>query len=150
MSASACKWPALAAVCALTLAGCQTAAHNLPAPLEHYQGRLTSGCAPNDAPSTVLELKSAIGTGQVFFNLWPASPLSIPGEVRFEGSHGQGWATYCTEPDACQPAEWGEVLFSSPTGDGAIRGEWRLGMPDGDELRGTFEAEWLAIQALCG
>jgi hypothetical protein len=143
-------WPSIAAVCALALAGCQSAAHGQSAPLEHYRGRLTSGCAPNDAVSTVLQLQSATGPSQVSFNLWPASPLLIPGELRFEASRGQGLATYCAEPDACQPAEWGEVRFSSSTGDGAIRGEWKLGMPEGGELRGTFEAEWLAIQAICG
>jgi hypothetical protein len=150
MSAFPSKWPSIVAVCVLALTGCQTTLQDQPATLEHYQGRLTSGCAPNDAPSTVLELKSAMGPSQVFFNLWPASPLSIPGEVRFEGSHSQGWATYCTEPDACQPAEWGEIAFADPNPDGLVRGDWTLGLAAGRMLRGTFEADWLAIQALCG
>jgi hypothetical protein len=76
--------------------------------------------------------------------------LSIPGEVRYEGSHSQGWATYCTEPDACQPAEWGEIAFADPNPDGLVRGDWTLGLAAGRMLRGTFEADWLAIQALCG
>jgi len=96
------EWRSIDAMCALALAGCQAAEQSRPAPVEHYRGRLTSGCAPNGAPSNILQ--SATGTRQVSFHLWPASPWSIPGEARFEGGHAEGLAACCNGPDACQPA----------------------------------------------
>lgn len=91
-----------------------------------------------------------MGPSQVFFYVWPASPLPTPGEVRFEGSRSQAWAAYCTEPDVCQLVEWGKVAFADPSPDGLVRGDWTLGLAAGRVLRGTFEADWLALQALCG
>jgi len=137
-------------VCLLVLVGCQTAPSGRAASMEHFRGTLHSGCAPNDAPATVLDLRSTAGSGLASFTLWPSPPLRIPGEVRFDRLRGDGMATYCTKPDACQPAAWGEVHFSDSPGEAGIGGKWRLGMPDGNQVQGTFEADWLASQAICG
>ena len=137
-------------VCLLVLAGCQAAATGGVARTEHFRGTLYSGCAPNDAPATVLDLRSTAGSGQASFTFWPSPPLRIPGEIRFDSRRGDGMATYCTGPDACQPAAWGEVRFSDSPGEAGIRGQWSLGMPDGSQVHGTFEADWPARQAICG
>ena len=138
----------LAMACALALAGCRLVAQDDEVALETYRGTLTSGCAPNDAISKVLELRSSTDSRQVIFNLWPSSSVSIPGEFRFAAGNG-GSAVYCVEPEACQPAEWGTLHFVDSKEEGRIGGDWELGMPDGRELSGAFEADWPAIQAFC-
>lgn len=140
----------LAAIGVLTFAGCQTALNQPASPSEHFLGRLSSGCAPNDTPSIIFELRSATGTGQVYLHLWPSPALAVSGQARLDVAEGEAIAAYCSEPDACQPARWVDVRIDRPPAEGTIRGEWRLGMPDGSELKGTFEADWLALQAICG
>jgi hypothetical protein len=71
--------------------------------------------------------------------------------VRFDDDRPIGQGTYCSV-ETCEPAEaaeWGEVVLLSDSETG-VRGEWTLGMANGLVHRGRFEAEWLAIQALCG
>jgi hypothetical protein len=140
-------------VCALlvfpaaVLAACSAAPD---APQDAYRGTMTSGCAPHDAASTVIELAATEGEATVWFNLWPASGMAPPSTVEFDARQPIGQATFCTTPDACEPADWGTVVLESPAGTGQVEGEWALGLADGRTVRGVFAAEWLAIQALCG
>ncbi len=119
-------------------------------PPDGYAGTMRPGCAPHDAPSTEIRLEADEGLAEVFFNLWPSAGIDLPAEVRFDAAHPAGQGAYCYEPETCQPAEWGEVMFEAPSDQGTVRGTWTLGMSDGRVLRGTFEAEWLAIAAMCG
>jgi hypothetical protein len=119
-------------------------------PAEVYRGTIRSGCAPHDAPSTVIQLESVDGSLLVFFNLWPPSGTVPPSTIEFDADHPVAQGAYCTGPDACEPAEWGQVVLASAPGEGGVSGEWTLGMAGGQVHHGTFEAEWLTIQALCG
>jgi hypothetical protein len=73
-----------------------------------------------------------------------------PTLVRFDADHPLGVGTYCSDEGACEPAEWGEVELANSEGSRAVNGKWRIGLSGDRILRGTFEAEWLAIQTLCG
>lgn len=119
-------------------------------PTEAYRGTMTSGCAPHDAPSTVLELESTSTMELVSFNLWPPSGMAPPSTIEFDADHPVGQGAYCIGPDACEPAQSGRVVLASAPGEAGVSGEWTLGMTDGQVYRGTFTAEWLAIQVLCG
>jgi len=141
-------WLWIALIVAAAVAGCSTPEPLEPAPL--YRGTMSSGCAPHDAPSTVLRLEAAEEKVWVFFNLWPAEGVVPPSTVRFGADQPKGQGAYCTGPDICERAEWGEVVLAGASDTVGVRGEWTLGTPDGQVHRGTFEAEWLAIQALCG
>lgn len=120
-----------------------------PAP-EHYRGSLSSGCAPNDAVSTVLQLESTRSSDSATFDFWPSRGVSLPAVIRFGAGRAEGQGVFCTVPESCEPAEWGEVTLAEASEHGGTSGEWTLGMADGRLLRGTYEAEWLAIQAICG
>jgi len=115
-----------------------------------HRGTMSSGCAPHDGPSTELRLEAADGEVWVSFNLWPAEGVIPPSTVRFDGDRAIGQGAYCVGPDTCVPAAWGEVVLVGASTSADVRGEWTLGMPDGQVHRGTFQAEWLAIQAFCG
>ena len=142
---------ALVAMAIFWLAAILAACSSAPdAPAGTYRGTMTSGCAPHDAPSTVIQLASTEGEALVWFNLWPASGIAPPSRVEFDSQHTIGQATYCTAPNTCEPAEWGKVVLETPGRAGDIEGEWTLGLEDGRTVRGRFSAEWLAIQALCG
>lgn len=138
----------LAVGCALALASCRVFAQGDEPAQEPFRGTLTSGCAPNDAISKVLVLRSPTDSRQVIFTLWPSSSVSIPGEFRFAAGGG-GSAVVCLGPEACQPATWGTLRFVDSSAEGRIGGDWELGMPDGHELSGAFEADWPAIEAVC-
>jgi hypothetical protein len=132
---------------ATMLVSCSAAPETPP---EMYQGTMASGCAPHDAPSTVIQLEATVGESLVSFNLWPSPGLVPPTTVQFDASHTVGQAAYCTEPGACEAAEWAEVTLYNPGPSGSVEGEWSLGLEDGRVHRGRFAADWLAIQALCG
>ena len=142
----AASW--IAALMAAVAGGCCALAVEEPSPL--YQGTMSSGCAPYDAPSTVLRLEANEGEAWVSFNLWPAEGVIPPSTVRFDSDRPIGQGAYCTGPETCEPAEWGEVVLIGGSGNADVHGEWTLGMLDGQVHHGRFEAEWLAIQALCG
>jgi hypothetical protein len=110
---------------------------------------MTSGCAPHDAPSTVLQLQSEEGM-EVFFNLWPPSGVALPTTVVFDLQHRIGQGTYCASAADCEDAVGGRVRLADSPDAGGVAGEWELEMEDGTVYRGRFTAEWLAIQALCG
>jgi hypothetical protein len=114
-----------------------------------YTGTITSGCAPHDAPSTVLQLQSEEGV-QVSFNLWPPSGLALPTTVVFGSQYAPGQGTYCASPEDCEDAVRGRVALAGAPDSDDVTGEWELQMEDGTVHRGRFTAEWLAIQALCG
>jgi hypothetical protein len=111
---------------------------------------MTSGCAPHDAPSTVLELASADGESSVAFNLWPPEGIVPPATVAFDAQHPVGQGAYCSSPETCAPAVWGQVSIEGAGPTDGVEGEWRLGLEDGRTFAGRFSADWLAIQALCG
>ena len=140
-----CGWAGLA----LLLAACTSTPFDSESQL-HFRGTMSSGCSPRDVSSTVLRLELRALPGWVYLNLWPSGGVAIPGVSRFgaEGAAGQGGL--CTDSENCDPAAWGEVRFERSTGDGEITGEVKLGWDDGRTLMGSFEADWLAIQALCG
>jgi hypothetical protein len=115
-----------------------------------YHGTMSSGCAPTDAPSVILDLHAVASPASISFNLWPGSPVAPPTLLRFDADHPLGVGTYCSDEGACEPAEWGEVELANSEGSRAVNGKWRIGLSGGRNLRGSFEAEWLAIQALCG
>jgi hypothetical protein len=117
---------------------------------EAYRGTIRSSCAPTDAPSTELRLEPVDGAGWVWFNLWPAGPFELPIVVRFDEDHLVGQGAYCRGPGDCESAVRGEVeLIAGDPEAQMFKGQWTLGMPDGTVHRGVFEAEWLAIQAMC-
>jgi hypothetical protein len=110
---------------------------------------MTSGCAPHDAPSTALQLRSEQGE-EVSFNLWPPSGVALPTTVVFDAQTRVGQGTFCASPEECEDAVGGRVRLASSPGAGGVVGEWELEMEDGTVHRGRFTAEWLTIQALCG
>ena len=135
---------ALAAAC-----GRMTSLGSGSEPLPSYHGTMKPSCAPHDAASIELRLDAVDGPEAVAFNLWPGTPVWPPTTVRFDANHPIGAATFCAADGDCEQAEWGEVQFDS-SGDGAgVSGRWSLRLTEGSK-RGTFEAEWLAIQAMCG
>jgi hypothetical protein len=135
-------------VAELVAAGCGAA----PPTTTAYRGTMRASCAPYDAPSTELRLESVGADDSVFFNLWPPSGVIPPAVVEFDARHPVGQGTYCTGPEDCQPAAWGKVALRNPAegGKATIEGEWEIELADDRAFRGTFTAEWLAIQALCG
>ena len=134
----------------VALAGCDRLPTSTALPEMKYHGTMSSSCAPTDAPSTELRLQADEGDVWVFFNLWPAKGVVPPVEVRFDANRSVGQGAYCTGPETCEPAEWGEVSLENSASTAAVSGDWTLGMPGGQVHRGGFVAEWLAIQALCG
>lgn len=120
------------------------------APVAFYRGTMRPGCAPSDAPSVELRLEADSGSETAFFNLWPRTPVWPPTTVRFDAAHPDGAASYCSAGGACEPAEWGVVGFNSSGDRASVTGEWSIGLPGGRSRHGTFEVEWLAIQAYCG
>jgi len=143
--------PAIAMALSVALAGCGRLATVAETPSADYRGTIRSSCAPHDAPSTEVRLKSIEGPEWVWFNIWPEGQIELPLVVRFDADHPVGQGAYCRGPDDCAPAAWGEVeLIAGDPDTEVFLGEWRLGMPDGTVHHGTFQAEWLAIQALCG
>jgi hypothetical protein len=118
--------------------------------LPSYHGTMRPSCAPHDAASVELRLDAVDGPEAVSFNLWPGTPVWPPTTVRFDSSHPIGMANFCVASGDCEQAEWGEVQLGE-AGEGAgVSGRWTIGLADGRSRQGTFEAEWLAIQALCG
>ncbi len=107
-------------------------------------------CTPTDAPSVELRLESPLGPETVSFNLWPRTQVRPPTTVRFDSAHPIGTATYCPAGGECELAEWGEVRLGLSDDRTGVTGEWALGLSGGRSARGTFEAEWLPIQAYCG
>jgi hypothetical protein len=140
-----CGWAALA----LLLAACTSTPFDSES-LLHLRGTISSGCSPRDASSMILRLESRALPGWVFVSLWPSGGVAIPGVSRFGADGAAGQGGLCTDSATCDLATWGEVRFERSTGDGKITGEVKLGWDDGRTLRGSFEADWLAIQALCG
>jgi len=140
------------ALAALT-AACGSAPGVLPksgsAPYR-YHGTMSSGCAPTDAPSVTLDLHAVAGPASISFNLWPGPPVTPPTLVRFDADHPLGAGTYCDDEGACESAEWGEVELANSEGSRTVNGAWRIGLSGGRIVRGAFEADWLAIQTLCG
>jgi hypothetical protein len=132
----------------VVVAGCSTVESKEPAAL--YHGTMRSSCAPHDAPSTELRLEAVEGNAWLFLNLWPERGAVPPSTVRFDANRPIGQGAYCTGPDTCEPAEWGEIRLSVTPDNSGVYGEWMLGMQDAQVHRGAFEAEWLAIQAMCG
>jgi len=133
---------------AAVVVGCSVLESKEPAPM--YRGTMSSGCAPHDAPSTELRLEADNGEGWVSFNLWPAEGVIPPSAVRFDANRPIAQGAYCTGPDICESAEWGEIVIVSGSSNSDVHGQWTLGLGDGRVHRGAFEAEWLAIQAFCG
>ena len=107
-------------------------------------------CAPHDAASVELRLEAVGGSETVSFNLWPGTPVWPPTTVRFDADHPIGMATVCLAGGDCEQAEWGEVQLDRAGGGAGLAGRWALGLTGGRDQRGTFEVEWLAIQAYCG
>jgi hypothetical protein len=132
---------------AIGLAACAAAPE---ASEETYRGTMTSGCAPHDAPSTVLELESADGESSVAFNLWPAEGVVPPTTIAFDAQHAVGQGAYCASPGICEPALSGRVSIEGAGATEGVQGEWSLELEDGQTFAGRFSADWLAIQALCG
>jgi hypothetical protein len=120
------------------------------APATAYRGTITSGCAPHDAPSTVLRLESDESGAVVSFNLWPPSGIIPPATVEFDARRPYGQGDYCSGPETCEAATAGRVVFAGSTADGQVTGAWTIELQDGTAPSGTFTAEWLTIQALCG
>jgi hypothetical protein len=144
---------ALAAITISCLAAALSACASAPAtPAETYQGTMSSGCAPHDAPSTVIDLQSVEADTLVSFNLWPSAGIAPPSTVEFDAQHPIGQGAICSGAGDCEPAAWGKVVLESPPkgGDASVGGEWTIGLADGRIYRGLFTAEWLTIQALCG
>jgi hypothetical protein len=119
-------------------------------PAPSYHGTMSPSCAPTDAPSVELRLESEGGLEMVSFNLWPSAQVRRPTTVRFDAAHPIGMATYCPAQGECEQAQWGEVRLGLSSDQAGVIGEWAIGLSGGRMQRGTFEAEWLAIQALCG
>ena len=119
-------------------------------PTETYRGTIRSGCAPHDAPSIAIELKDSGGSSLVSFNLWPPRGAVPPTTIEFDAGHPDGLGTFCTGPDSCETAVWGKLVLESPPGEASVSGTWTMGMQDGRVYHGTFAADWLAIQVLCG
>ncbi len=115
-----------------------------------YRGTMRASCAPNDAPSTEFRLEAVEGDAWVFFNLWPGEGVVPPSVIRFDADRPIGQGAFCTGLETCDTAERGEMRVSVSPDSASVHGEWILGMQDGAVHRGTFEAEWLAIQAFCG
>jgi len=117
-------------------------------PAQEFTGTMSSGCAPHDAPSTVLDLKASSGEATVSFNLWPSGGIVPPATAEFDAERPLGQATFCNSAGTCTPATRGRVSVESD--ESGVRGEWSIGLADGSSYKGTFRAQWLAIQALCG
>jgi hypothetical protein len=132
---------------AALLAACSAAPET---PAEMFHGVIGSGCAPHDAPSTVIELKSTTTEARLSFNLWPTSGTVPPTTIKFDADHPFGQGAYCTGADECEPVAWGRIVLGTSVGTGSVEGEWTLGLADGRTYRGLFTADWLANQALCG
>ena len=135
------------AVLASLAAACATAGET---PSASYRGTITSGCAPHDAPSTVLRLESDESGAMVSFNLWPPSGTVPPTTVEFDARQPYGQGDYCRGPETCEAATAGRVVLAGSTGDGQVTGTWTIELEDGTAESGTFTAEWLTIQAWCG
>jgi hypothetical protein len=139
----------IAAGCLAAAAACGRAAQ--PAgPLDTYRGTISSSCAPFDAPSTALELESVGTEVRVSFNLWPASGVEPPATVTFDTSHPVGQGSYCVGLESCDTATWGKVRVERSSEAGRLSGDWTIGLADGRVFSGTYDADWLAIQAFCG
>lgn len=136
---------AMAAACGRVASGGQEGEGFPP-----FHGTLRPSCAPHDAASVELRLEAIDGPATVSFNLWPGTPVWPPTTVRFDANHPIGGATFCVAGGDCKQAEWGEVQFDSSDDGAGVSGKWALGLAGGGSQRGSFEAEWLAIQALCG
>lgn len=119
-------------------------------PSPAYLGTMRSSCAPHDAPSTAFFLEAVDGADSVTFNVWPPGGLALPAAIEFDADRPVGQGVYCTSPEACEPAAWGEIAVEDSADSAEVRGEWSLGLADGRDYRGIFTAQWLAIQALCG
>jgi hypothetical protein len=111
---------------------------------------MQSGCAPHDAPSTTFRLESEATGDFVSLNLWPSGGVSLPSTIEFDAGRTVGQGAYCTGTDECEQAMWGRISLEPSTGAASVRGEWTLGLADGRTVSGSFTADWLAIQALCG
>jgi hypothetical protein len=129
----------------LLLAACAETDSEAPS----YAGTMRSGCAPHDAPSTELHLRSEETGALVLFNLWPPSGISLPATVVFDAQQTVGQGAYCASDDECQAATSGRVTLAASDAGGVL-GSWLLVLEDGSFQRGRFTAEWLASQALCG
>lgn len=136
---------ALAAACG-SLASASPGGGSLPP----YHGTMRPSCAPHDAASVELRLDAVGGPEKVSFNLWPGTPAWPPATVRFDADHPIGLATFCVADGECEQAEWGEIHLDRADEGAAVTGRWAVGLAGGRGQHGTFEAEWLAIQAYCG
>lgn len=114
----------------------------------HFRGTMRSSCAPHDALSTVFDLAAVKSEATVHLNLWPPYDASPSAVLRFSEPEGGGLGSFCSAPGECVAASWGEVRLEP--GGPAITGSWSLGFADGAVFSGTFDAEWLLNQSLCG
>jgi hypothetical protein len=120
------------------------------APAVSYSGSMRSSCAPFDAPSTEIDLHSLSGPETISFNLWQGAPVTPATVIRFDASHPIGAAEFCSSGSDCEEALWGQVKLTHSDERGRVYGSWIIGLRGSRTLRGTFRADWLAVQAMCG
>jgi hypothetical protein len=70
---------------------------------------------------------------------------------RFTVEENSAWGvvSFCNSASDCTPARTGEIRLGRLT-DGVLDGEIDVRSPTGEEVRGTFRAEWKERQVFCG
>jgi hypothetical protein len=152
----------LAALLALASA-CGSAAP-IPAtpPPKYPHAYAAKDCGPADGPAVTVYLSSqpmvwpADGFPREFtspfvmISVWRSTRDALSKQFVVEENASWGMVSFCGNASACAPAPTGRVRLARLTGRGVLEGEIDVRSPAGEEVRGTFRAEWKDRVVYCG
>jgi hypothetical protein len=115
-----------------------------------------ASCAPWDGPAVELTLtaEKASCKRSSFPNLriyiWRGLPISAPTTIHFDDQSDNGGASLCSSENSCQRAVKGSITFKTFEGGKHGSGSYEFVFQDGTIKKGTFDADWCNVQAICG
>ena len=132
------------------------AAAGTPSTSKYAYGIIKRSCAPWDGAALALTITpkpANCETGAPYLMIYlydlPITPkksykIGIQGEVTI------GQASVCPKADACQSADFGEVVFDSFEEGKIASGRYKLHFRDGSPQEGDFKLKWCSNHELCG
>ena len=119
-------------------------------PAQNYAANIQKDCAPWDGPAFTVAIPMDEGTA-VSISIWQ-SPEEIKSPVAFQfpDNSAQVGNASVMLPEGMPEELSGKVSFDRFGPEGPVSGQFELTNADGQQLIGTFVAEWNEVNMLCG
>ena len=138
-------WITLSLLLAVSLAGCVSAPGKGPV----LAATINRDCGPADGPAFTVTAPWGEG-GQVIVSIWQAPDISRRTTFTLSDPTDQtGSATLFTAKDALEPLS-GTVTFEAVSSERPVEGSFRFVTGAGEVVEGSFTAQWIESQAMCG